>query len=249
MTWRLEGIVIRVRNLGEADRIVTVYTREKGKLQAVARGARRIRNRLLSPTQAFTLGRYLIFPSKSLHNLSQAEIIHSGQGLRDDLEKFAYASYVAELLDALTPEEDPAPEVFALLAGTLSLGERGRFALAVRAFELKLMAALGFQPELYHCLVCREELKTNVHFTPQGGTLCAKCAPEVPDSMGISNGTWELLKRLLEWELSKLTVLQPAANHSEELRRVMRKYLDFRLEYPLKSLDFLETLEAVPPLD
>lgn len=247
MTWKTEGILLRVRNLGEADRIVTMYTKDRGKLNAVARGARRIRNRLLSPTQVFTHGRYLIFPGKGLHNLSQADIVHSGQNLRDDLEKFAYASYVTELLDALTPEEDPSEGIFPLLAGTLSLGEQGRFTLAVRAFEIRLMRELGYEPELYHCLQCRDTLQTKVFFSEQGGVVCDKCVVHVPGSISLSNGTWELMKRLLEWEFTKLKVLHPAADNEDELRRVMRKYLDHRLEYPLKSLDFLETLEGLSP--
>ncbi|HHT68576.1 MAG TPA: DNA repair protein RecO [Firmicutes bacterium] len=247
MTWRVEGVVLRVRNLGEADRIVTLYTKEHGKLNAVARGARRIRNRLLSPTQVFTHGRYLVFPSKGLHNMSQADIVHSGQTLRDDLEMFAYASYITELLDALTAEEDPTEQIFPLLAATLALGETGRFKLAARAFEIRLMRELGYEPELYHCLLCREVLQGNVFFTEQGGALCVKCAVSVPGSMSVSNGTWELMKKLLEWDFSRLTVLHPAAQNEEELRRVMRRYLDYRLEYPLKSLDFLETLDALNP--
>ncbi len=247
MTWRTEGIVLRVRNLGEADRIVTIYTKERGKLNTVARGARRIRNRLLSPTQVFTHGRYIIFPGKGLHNLSQAEIIRSGQAIRDDLEKFAYASYITELVDSLTAEEDPTEQIFPLLAGALSLGEAGRFKLAVRAFEIRLMKELGYEPELYQCLHCREPLRDSVFFTEQGGTLCEKCVGHVPGSMPLTNGTWELMKRLLEWEFSRLTVLHPAASNEVELRRVMRRYLDYRLEYPLKSLEFLETLQALGP--
>ncbi len=239
--------MLRVRNLGEADRIVTVYTQERGKLNAVARGARRIRNRLLSPTQLFTHGLYLIFRGQGLHNLSQAEIIQSGQELRDDLEKFAYASYLTELLDALTAEEDPAESIFSLLASALALTAKGRLELAARAFEIRLMRELGYEPELHACLSCRESVRENLYFTEQGGILCQRCAPQVRDRMPISNGAWELMKKFLEWDFSKLTVLHPAGNLEEELRRVMRKYLDFRLEYPLKSLDFLETLTAVPP--
>lgn len=247
MTWRTEGIVLRVRNLGEADRIVTLYTKEKGKLNAVARGARRIRNRLLSPTQVFTHGRYLIFPSKSLHNLSQGDIIHSGQNIRDDLEKLAYASYITELLDALTAEEDLTENLFPLLAATLSLVESGRSKLAVRAFELRLMSELGYTPELYHCLRCGEVLHNRISFSEQGGALCEKCVGHFPGCISLSNGTWELMKRLLEWEFSRVNVLHLAQNNEEELRHVMRKYLDYRLQYPLKSLSFLQTLQDFSP--
>lgn len=247
MTWKTEGIVIRTRNLGEADRIVTIYTKERGKLNATARGARRIRNRLLSPTQLFTHGRYLIYPGKGLHNINQADIINSGQPLREDLEKMAYASYAAELLDSLTPEEDPSDRIFSLLAGTLSLGEKGRFDLAIRAFEVRLMGELGYAPELYQCLQCRADLQNKVFFSEQGGTVCPNCVSGFPVVKPLTNGTWELMKRLQEWDLSRISILHPASNNIEEMRLVMRKYVDFRLEYPLKSLNFLETLQAIPP--
>ncbi len=247
-TWRTEGIVLRVRNLGEADRLVTLYTKERGKLSATARGARRIRNRLLSPTQVFTHGRYLIFKGKNLHNIGQAEIIHSRQALREDLDKMAYASYVTELVDALTAEEDPTDTLFPLLAGTLSLGEKGRFDLAVRAFEIRLMRELGYEPELYRCVNCRVELEDGIFFTERGGTVCPRCVNQFPGSNALTKGTWELMKRLLEWDFSRLNILHPAANNIEEIRRLMRKYVDFRLEYPLKSLDFLETLQVLPPV-
>jgi recombinational DNA repair protein (RecF pathway) len=81
----------------------------------------------------------------------------------------------------------------------------------------------------------------------KGGALCEKCVPHVPGCMSLTNGTWELMKKLLEWEYSRLTVLHPAPNNEIELQRVMRRYLDFRLEYPLKSLDFLQTLEGLNP--
>ena len=239
--------MLRVRNLGEADRIVTLYTEKIGKLNTVARGARRIRNRLLSPTQLFTHGRYLIFPGKGLHNLSQAEIINSGQGLREDLEKMAYASYITEVLDGLTAEEDPNSAIFPLLTGTLSLGDEGRFALAARAYELRLMAALGYKPELYHCLGCGESLRHKVFFSKEGGVVCQGCTGRFPDARPLTKGTWELMKRLLEWDFSRLNILHPGNANIEEIKGLMRNYLDFRLEYPLKSLDFLETLQAIPP--
>jgi hypothetical protein len=91
-------------------------------------------------------------------------------------------------------------------------------------------------------------VRESLYFTEQGGMLCQQVrSPGAREQYPISNGAWELMKKLLEWELSKLTVLHPAGGLEEELRRVMRKYLDFRLEYPLKSLDFLETLTVVPP--
>ena len=233
-----------MRNLGEADRIVNVYTASHGKIRAVARGARRIRNRLLSPTQVFTHGRYLIFPGKGLHTLSQAEIVQSNQDLRDDLEKMAYASYISELLDTFTDEELPIPELFTLLTTTFALGNQGRFALATRAFEVRLMKELGYEPQLYHCLGCGQSFSENLRFTPEGGIVCSACAPSFESALPLSNGTWELLKRLTEWDVSRISILHPSPAALSELERLMRRYIDFRLDYPMKSLDFLQTVKS-----
>ena len=109
VSFKGEGIVLRVRNIGEADRIVTLYTAQKGKIRAAARGARRIRNRLLSPTQVFTHGRYLVFPGKELHTLSQAEIINSYQDFRDDLRRWLTPVHLRAVY-TFTEEELPSVE-------------------------------------------------------------------------------------------------------------------------------------------
>ncbi|KLU40433.1 MAG: DNA repair protein RecO [Limnochordia bacterium] len=246
VSFKGEGIVLRVRNIGEADRIVTLYTAQKGKIRAAARGARRIRNRLLSPTQVFTHGRYLVFPGKELHTLSQAEIINSYQDFRDDLEKMAYASYICELLDTFTEEELPSVELYALLLAAFSLGAQGRFPLAARAFEVRLMQESGYAPQLHHCLGCGCAMTGNLLFTAEGGVVCTQCAPQYQDALPLSNGTWELLKRLTEWDVARLGILHPTPAALGELERLMRKYIDFRLDYPLKSLAFLETVRAMP---
>ncbi|MGI6148539.1 MAG: DNA repair protein RecO [Firmicutes bacterium] len=246
MSLRGEGIVLRVRNMGEADRVVTIYTAHYGKIRAVARGARRVRNRLLSPTQVFTHGRYLVFPGKGLHTISQAEIVNSYQEFRDDLEKMAYASYITELLDSFTEEELPSQELFMLLIAAFSLGTHGRFALAARAFEVRLMQELGYAPQLHHCLGCGSAVQENLRFSPEGGVVCPRCAPRYRELLPLSNGTWELMKRLTEWDVSRFGILHPSPVALGELERIMRNYIDFRLDYPLKSLEFLETVKAMP---
>lgn len=238
---------MRVTNLGEADRIITLYTPFNGKIRAAARGARRIRNRLLSPTQLFTHGRYLIFSGKDLHSVSQAEIITPYQEFRENLEMMAHASYICELLDTFTEEEQPSTELFALLLTAFALGLQGRFSLAVRAFEVRLMQELGYAPQLYHCLSCGSAVSSGLSFSAEGGVLCSRCAPQFKGAVPLSNGTWELLKRLSEWDVGRFSILHPSAGALRELEQLMRKYIDFRLDYPLKSLEFMEAVRAVPP--
>ena len=104
--YRTEAVVLRTRNLGEADKILTLFSDKRGKIRAVARGSRRPRNHLMGVSQPFTYGSFLIFKGKNLDSVSQGSIIDAQVYLREDLLKMAHASYI-ELVDRLTEEYDP----------------------------------------------------------------------------------------------------------------------------------------------
>lgn len=243
--YRTEGIVIRTRDLGEADKIVTVYTRDEGKVRAVARGARRPRNRLLGVAQVFTYSDFVFFRNKGLDTLSQAELKESFFFLRGDLHKMAYGAYILELVDEFTEEGDKNIQVFSLLLATLYLLEMAiDCSLLVHAFEIRLIAMLGYAPELACCVSCGKENPTEkLGFNPSlGGVLCADCM-NVENAMKISAGILKVLERLLYGELDKYHILKLTEDMSQELDTILRKYIDYRLDKPLKSLEFLNTLK------
>ena len=135
--------MIRSRNLGEADRLLTLYSYQRGKVRAVARGARRPRNRLRAGAEPFTHGDYLLFSNKGLDNISQCEIIGSFRAIREDLIKTAIGAYILELLDALTEEEEPVGDLFPFLLAVLeTLSRGGDLELILRSVEV------GFWPGL-----------------------------------------------------------------------------------------------------
>lgn len=244
--FKSEGFILRTRNLGEADKIVTIYTKTAGKVVAVARGSRRIRNRLMGCTQVFTLGRYLIFEGKNLDTLSQGEIMTSFQSIRDDLEKMAGAMYVTELVDVFTEENGPNQEIFTLIWNTLKMIDNGEIGLALRRFELRFMQEHGYQPQLDSCINCDEELTQKIYFSREGGTVCEKCRVQMMPAKSISKGSVELAKRLLEWDSSRVSILHPSVQNLSELESCLRDYLDYRIDKPLRSLDFLQTLKTFP---
>lgn len=241
-----EGVVLRTRNLGEADKIVTMYTNSRGKVLAVARGARRTRNRLLGVTQVFTHGRYLMFEGNSMDTLSQGEIIHSFQAIRDDLEKMAAAMYVCELVDVFVETEEANKETFDLLSNTLKMIEAGTVKFALRVFELKFMQQLGYQPQLDRCVNCGGRVQEQILFSREGGMVCGDCRYKVTPVHVISKGTSALLNRILEWDWSRLTILHPSNQSLQELESCMRAYIDFRLDKPMRSLEFMHTLNDFP---
>lgn len=246
--FRDEGIIIRERPLGEADKLLTILTRSRGKITASARGARRTRNRLLGATQLFCQSRFLFLTGKGLATVGQAEIIEPFQGLRDNLERLAYASYFAELVDGFSGEEDSQPAIFDLLrslfAGLLATQD---MELLVRYGELKLVSLAGFMPSLFHCAECGKELSVQLNkafFSPSsGGILCEDCSCP-SGGIVLSGAAVAALRHMLTMEPRRLNVLSVNETVRSELKLALRRFIDYHLSKKLKSLDFLAALEG-----
>lgn len=244
--YHCEGIILRTRIFGEADRLVTLLTKEKGKIEAVARGARRPRNRLVGVTQQFSYLRGLIFTGKDLDQLSQAELIKSFAPLRDDLLKMAYASWWAELLDTFLPVAEVNTDIFLFtLAGLVVLEQTADPMLLSRAFELRLLKYLGYNPVLDCCVRCRESADgALVGFAPgEGGMLCRSCA----DAQGellipVRPSALAALRDLYGTDL-RVVARQPVDPAlGNELGRLLFAFIQWRAEKPLKALTFLQSL-------
>jgi DNA repair protein RecO (recombination protein O) len=144
-----EAILLRLTDFGEADRIVTAFTLDHGKLQGIARGAKRSRKRFAGALDPFAHPKLQLQPGKGLATLLSADIIGIFPGIRNDLAKIGTAAYACELVDRLTPDEEPNPRLFRLLhcylqrldSAPLSPSDR-------RFFAVNLLKILGYQPEL-----------------------------------------------------------------------------------------------------
>ncbi|MEW6106415.1 MAG: DNA repair protein RecO [Bacillota bacterium] len=254
--YRTEGIVLKTRNLGEADRIVTFYSPTKGKVRAVARGARRPRSRFVSSTQMFAHADFLVFSGKSLDNISQVEVKTSFPRLHEDLVKLAFASYAAELLDAMVEEGGESGEsagneaIFGLLVSYLrALSDTRDPEMLTRAFEIKLSSILGYRPVLDSCARCgAADSGGEVGFDPEaGGLVCGGCLGRGgPGAVRLSRGAVEVLKKLLQLDFDKVSRLGAGPGTRAEIERAMRAHLDFRLDRKLQSLEFLAAVKAAP---
>jgi len=106
--YKVDGIVLRARDFGEADRIITILDRNLGKLEAVAKGARRTRSRLGGSCQPFSHNHFLLWHGRTLDGVIQCEVVHSFSSLREDLMRLAAASYMAELVDEVVRDHPPS---------------------------------------------------------------------------------------------------------------------------------------------
>ncbi len=137
---KCEGIIIRTTNYGETNKIVTLYTREWGKIGVMARGAKKPSSRLAAVTQPFTYGYFLVQRSSGLGSLQQGEMISSMRSIREDIFLTAYASYIVDLTDKGTDDRKPNPYLFELVYQSLNLVNEGFDAeIIVNIFEMKML--------------------------------------------------------------------------------------------------------------
>ncbi len=242
------GIVLSRTLLGDNDRIITVYTKEYGKVSAVAKGARKAGSRLSGATELFTSARLLMAKGRSLDVVSQCEITESFQVLRHDLELMARATYLCELLDHTTVAHDhtACDRLYDLLMGALYLLQRAKSYPdgVVHAFELHLLAELGYAPVLEECIRCGERIEEGSASISvlQGGLLCREHRHVVRDAELLTGEALLLLLQLRDQEADTILHLSPNPRITAEIARMLRRYISVRIDRPLKSIAFLDEI-------
>ncbi len=247
---RNEAIVLKRRDFGEADRILTLYTRERGKVSAIAKGVRRITSRLGGHVELFTHGQMLLAQGRNLDVLTQADTIQTFRGLREDLIRTTYAYHAAELVDRFSEEGMAAEAIFDLLRDCLDgLCDAEDPALVLRFFELRLLGLLGYRPQFFQCVACGETLEPagNAFDAEAGGVLCPGCAQRAPTAIPLSESAFRVLRFLQTRSLAtaRQVALQQATR--AELERIMHAYVRHILERDLRSVEFLERLRRMTP--
>jgi DNA repair protein RecO (recombination protein O) len=240
--YRAEAVILRRSSFGESDRMLTIYT-PQGKRRVVAKGARKTSSRLAGHIELFVHAHLMLAVGRNLDILTQSQVIHEFVGLRGELERIGAAYYVAELVDRLTEEGDENPRAFWLLITVLgALDTTDRLDLALRWFELQLLDALGFRPQLANCAICHTPLtEESDRFSPQaGGVLCPRCTPTDRSALPISLGTFKLLRFLQSQPIEAIERLGLSAALRDEAERLLRPYLRRSLERDLKSVAFLD---------
>lgn len=242
--YRTKVIVLRSRNLGEADRVMVLFSEELGKFEAVVKGARRQRSRFVGNTLPFNYLEGLFFTGKNLDSLSQVELIHSFSALREDLTKFAYASVWVELVDGFVPERQQAGEVFRfLLAAFIVLESAGEPEILNLAFQARLLKYLGYQPELNSCACCGESPESKRFFSAEaGGLVCDKCSNGFRDLLPVNRELLNWFGLLGETDLREVHLLKIHKEYRLKLFALLSSFIENRLERPLKSRVFLDNL-------
>lgn len=244
---RLEAVVLRHSDWGEADRLLWLFTLELGKIRALAKGVRKIRSRKAGHLEPFTRASLLLAKGRDILLVTQAETLDAFLGLREDLAGITYASYIAELLDRFTYEEGENQALYRLLVESLQrLSVEVDRDLVARYYELRLLDLVGFRPELFRCLGCGEQIRAqNQYFSAQqGGILCPQCGAGVNGVLPISMDALRYMRHFQRSNFAGANKARLTPEIHRELENVLQYYLTYLLERRLNTPAFLRRLRS-----
>ena len=246
-TYRTIGLTLRKSPIGEADLLSVLFTREHGKLELRARGARRLTSRLMGHFEPLTLLRLSVARGRSLDVVAEAEVVTAFPEVKTDYAVTARGLYVAELVDAFSALSVSNAGLFDLAVQTLeAIGEKPAADLPLRYFDLHLLNLSGFLPELYICVECGEELEPERHrfAVGAGGTLCPDCGPPDVIVRPLSLPALKVLRLLHRTEtVQQLPELNIPTEIQREVHRVLTATLQYWMDRQVRSQAFLDAVK------
>ena len=247
--YKTEAIVLRTMDLGEADRVLTVLTPRLGKLRVIAKGVRRPRSRIGGGLQPFSDVQLVLAVGRTWDVVTSSSLEDPHLGLRNDLHSTAAAWYLVELVDRFVEGAADTHEPFRVLAQGLSALDAGADVsreVVARWFELALLDAMGFRPELARCLECGSVIdpEGNAYSPVGGGVLCPQCAHRSHGARSVSADALKVLRHLQRSSLVGVIRLRLPPPLHREVERLLHATVSAVVEREMRSRDFLEEVAA-----
>lgn len=246
MLKRTEGVVIRTQDYGETHKIVTLFTKELGKIAAISRGANKPKSRLNAASQLFVRGHYLIYVTKGLSTIQQGEIITSYRAIQENIDKTAYAALLAELTYKLLEEKQPDLHLYNEFIATLTwLSERDDYFIPVMMYEMKMYQKGGFAPIVDRCVHCATTKTLSYFSIQEGGLLCQRCFGIDQHSISLKPAMIRILQILLHAPVAKIGQVNVRKENVMFLRNLLDSYYEQYGGYPLKAKKFIQQLNEL----
>lgn len=242
-----EALILRSRAYGESDKIVTFLTADAGKLTGIAKGAKNSRRRFANCLDPFCLVRvhFRTRPGATMVFMDSCDLLRP-PGVLTDPAKFAYGSYLLELVDLLTEEAHPVAELYSLLAeGLDELGCGAATAAFLRSFELRLLHHAGYGPQLQRCAECDRRIETSEHAyldPSHGSILCVTCCARRPSFIPISGAALGVLDAMKTAALADVRNQHFTRPIAAETSQLMGYLLALHLPRPLRSVKLIAAL-------
>lgn len=248
--YKEEAIVLRSMAYGEADRILTLFTRGTGKVAAIAKGVRKPSSRLRGAVQLFSHTHLVLYAGRTLDTVTQGDADETFGFVERDLDRLAAASCFAEAVDRLTMERQPLPKLFQLLLTALRALDESDPELLGRVFEAKLLAILGYRPQLDGCVMGGHDGRQApgrpgaaagpVWFSiERGGVLCPDCAVNCPDALAVSPPTVAIMAYFMQAPLERAARTRVEPGSRSELASLLRSFISYHGDIRPRSWQFV----------
>ncbi|NLW44351.1 MAG: DNA repair protein RecO [Syntrophomonadaceae bacterium] len=243
MYQRTDALVLKSFDFKETDQILTIFSRELGKIPVVAKGVKKPQSTLRGLVQPFCYSQFFITRSGEMYLITQGRINEFFGNIREDLDKTLQAIYILELLDKSTVERDPNPPLLDLALQVLRYMEGNpKSSIYLRFFEIKQLGLVGFAPVLDGCCNCRRTDRLYYFSPSSGGALCSDCAPRIGGKR-VMPATLAALRTLQQSGLRIIPRLRLSPAVLEQMEKVMEDYLEFYLEKKLNLKEVMRTIK------
>jgi DNA repair protein RecO (recombination protein O) len=252
MLSEVTGLVLKSVNIGESDRLITVFTKESGTVSAMVKGARSLKNRNMSATQQFCYSNFVLYQKGDKHWVRESNLIESFFGLRDSIEGLSLAGYIVEVLSDVTTAEAEGSLLRLALNSLYAISEKKYSLDKIKsAFEIRATSIIGFMPEVLSCRECGET-GGDFYFDIMGGSLqCRKCRdkaaeehilPKDPHESHVitilSDGARDALAYAIYSPLEKIFSFNIPDRDMHLFTRAAEEYILNQLGHSFKTLDF-----------
>lgn len=246
MLQKVKGIVIRTTDYGEANKILTIFTEDFGKIGVMARGAKKPKSRYSSVSQLFTYAHFVYQKTSGLGVLNQGESICSFQKIKSDIFLTSHSAYIVELVDRLTDSLEKNSSLFHTLLQTLNYINDGYdYEILTRIFEVKMLKLAGISPELDQCSKCGLTEGLTGFSIKEAGVLCSRCKQIDSKNIEISIAVTKLLRIFSSIDLNRLGNISVKDATKQQLKQVLDAYYEEYSGIHLKSKRFLNQIDKL----
>ena len=259
-TYKTQGIVIRRSHFGESSLILNIYTKDFGKIEAVARSARKAKGKLKGHLELFLLSDFVFAHGKSIDKIANSFSLDNFEHIRNNLNISFGAYYVLELTDRITEHGYRNERMYYLFKETMNFlnslcpDDVLRYYLMIIQYQINVMQLSGFSPEIDKCVVCKERIKLEENYFSffHGGVVQKKCLHDNSNAIEVDNNVIKII-RLLKINKSGISEYKKHIKNNIEiinklkvekkvifqLIKLMNKFIENNIERKISSIDFL----------
>lgn len=251
---KTKGIILKKKKIGEGDELLTIYTADLGKIEAFAKGIRKINSKRGGHLDLLMLSSLNLYINRqSRYFIREASSINNFENIRNYLNKTLWGYYLIETIDKSTSYEEASPATFNLLKKALFIlnaTQESSLTNLVDLFKLKLIIILGFRPKLNYCLECHrrpEEIEKLFFEIDEGGIICSNCfGPYRSDAISLTISEIKLFRKLIQLPLEQFFLIEPKS--ITKIKRIIDLFLNRITERKIYSKDIIKRLHSwLPP--